>query len=196
MKKYAIVILAAGQASRMGEPKQLLRLGEKTIIENIIEEAIASEKGDVFVVLGAYQKEILKVISTYPIEIIFNENFKTGMGSSIACGIKKIKGYGGVLILLADQIFTTRKVISDIFQIHENSNSSIVKSDYENGSGGAPAFFEKKYFNDLKNLKGDEGAKKIVKRYKNEVANFPFPKGAFDIDTRSDFEKLLKFKNS
>ena len=192
MKKHAIVILAAGLASRMGQAKQLLTFNKKTIIENIIEEAIASEKGDVFVILGAYQKEISKVISDYTIQIVFNENFKTGMASSIASAIEKIESYDGVLILLGDQIFTTQKVISNIFQKHEQTGRSIVKSDYGNGSGGAPVFFEKRYFEDLKKLKGDEGAKKIVKQNLEEVVDFHFPKGALDIDTPSDYEKLKR----
>ena len=56
---------------------------------------------------------------------------------------------------------------------------------------GTPVLFNKKYFNELLNLKGQEGAKKIINRFLDDTASIPFEKGYIDIDTEVDYNKLI-----
>ena len=85
--KIAIIILAAGSSSRLGEPKQLLELNGKTLLQKAIETSLLVSES-VTVVLGANKKIIQPTISNYSIQIAFNENWKKGMSSSIQTGME------------------------------------------------------------------------------------------------------------
>ena len=89
-KNIAIIILAAGSSSRLGRPKQLLKLNGKTLLQKSIATALQVSK-NVNVVLGANEKLIRPTISDFPIEIILNENWAEGMSSSIRTGMSVLE---------------------------------------------------------------------------------------------------------
>ena len=75
-KNYAIIILAAGASTRMGQPKQLLTLNGKTLIERTIETALAAELEQVVVVLGANSSLIKPKIGELPVTVLMNPDWK------------------------------------------------------------------------------------------------------------------------
>jgi len=185
----------------MGQSKQLLPFptfsGEmKTIIECAVLEAIGSETGNVFVVLGAYFEEISKVLKDYPIEIIFNENWKNGMGDSIATAIRfieKTADFDGVVLMLADQVYVSGRDVKEILKIHEKSGKSIVLSEYSSRKrkSGPPAFFNSTFFNDLKELDDDQGANQIANSNSRHLAFYDCPEGEVDIDDEFDYNEII-----
>ena len=88
--KIAAVILAAGESSRLGTPKQLVKIGKQTLIENVIRIAQNNQLGPIIVVLGAYQKEIASVIRYLKVRTVSNVNWMNGLSSSIIIGIKAL----------------------------------------------------------------------------------------------------------
>ncbi|MFT7004076.1 MAG: molybdenum cofactor cytidylyltransferase, partial [Sulfurimonas sp.] len=93
MEKFnnlAVLILAAGTSSRLGEPKQLLKIQNKTFIQIAVDKALELSS-NVSVVLGYKHEDLEKTIRHSSINIIKNLNYFEGMGSSIAFGISKIK---------------------------------------------------------------------------------------------------------
>jgi len=102
--KHAVLILAAGASTRMGQPKQLLPWGKTTLLNHAINEAKKISE-HVFVVLGA-NKELIESSLNSQVEIIRNPNWENGMGTSITYGISildKNEEFDSVLIMLADQ---------------------------------------------------------------------------------------------
>ena len=89
MNNTAIIILAAGSSSRFGIAKQLLHFNNKTLLQHVIDEAIDSGAEPIIVITGANADEVSKEIKNKKIEIVFNENWKEGMASSIVAGVKK-----------------------------------------------------------------------------------------------------------
>ncbi|CAM1342545.1 nucleotidyltransferase family protein [Tenacibaculum aestuarii] len=193
MQKTAILILAAGSASRMGKTKQLLPYKNTTLLEWTIEQAQKSVVKNVFCVLGANKDAIEKQLSTKTVEVIYNPNYKNGLSTSIVKGIEFLLNYNfdSVLIMLADQPHVTSEYLNSLIEVSKNNPSNIIASSYQ-GSVGVPTIFPKNYFNDLLDLKGDKGAKNFLLQQNNNVIKVNSTQNLLDIDTPEDYQHLLK----
>ncbi len=193
MQKTAILILAAGNSSRMGKTKQLLPFKNTTLLEWAIEQAQKSVVKNVFCVLGANKEVIEKQLTSNIVEIIYNPNYKDGLSTSIVKGIDFLLNYNfdSVLIMLADQPHVTSEYLNSLIEVSKNNPSNIIASSYQ-GSVGVPAIFPKNYFNDLLDLKGDKGAKNFLLQQNNNVIKVNSTQNLLDIDTPEDYQHLLK----
>jgi len=193
MQKTAILILAAGSASRMGKIKQLLPYKNTTLLEWAIEQAQKSTVKDVFCVLGANKDVIEKQLSTKTVEVIYNPNYKDGLSTSIVTGIDFLQehNFDNTLIMLADQPHVTSEYLNSLIEVSKNNPSSIIASSYQ-GSVGVPAVFPKKYFYHLLSLKADKGAKNFLLQHNNNVIKVNSSQNLLDIDTPEDYQHLLK----
>ena len=77
------ILLAAGESKRMGQPKQLMPLGQSTIVEQAIDNLIKSRVSETIVVLGYRAEDVLKTIAAKPVKIVANPNYQQGMSTSI-----------------------------------------------------------------------------------------------------------------
>ena len=193
MQKTAILILAAGNSSRMGKTKQLLPYKNATLLEWAIEQAQKSVVKNVFCVLGANKEVIEKQLTSNIVEIIYNPNYKDGLSTSIVKGIEFLLNYNfdSVLIMLADQPHVTSEYLNSLIEASKNNPSKLIASNYQ-GSVGVPAIFPKNYFNDLLDLKGDKGAKNFLLQQNNNVIKVNSTQNLLDIDTPEDYQHLLK----
>ena len=189
-----IIILAAGSSSRMGQPKQLLELEGQNLLQRTIQTSQKVKNTEIVLVLGANKDKILSEISNINISIAFNEEWETGMASSIRKGLQKIleinSSLKAVIILLCDQPFLSSDLINQLIETHIEYPHKMIASEY-NQSLGVPVLFPKNYFSELLTLQGQAGAKKIIQKNQKEVIAVPFPKGNIDIDTPEDYEKLI-----
>jgi molybdenum cofactor cytidylyltransferase len=189
----AIIILAAGQSSRMGTPKQLLPYQGKTLLRHVTEIAIASVCHPIIVVLGAYYKKISHELKSLPVQIVENTEWTTGMGSSIRCGIQALIPFGNsveaAIILVCDQPFVSLQTINQLVDAYHSTQKPIVASAYED-TLGVPALFQRKLFPELSRLNHTEGAKNVIKCHKQSTFSIDFPQGAIDLDTPDDLQKF------
>lgn len=194
-KNIAIIILAAGSSSRLGRPKQLLELDGNTLLQKSITTALEVSK-NVIVVLGANNKLIRSTISNFPIKIVLNEDWETGMSSSIRSGMKAINESNtqGVLIMLCDQPHVDALLLKKMFSIFERRGQSIIASEYEQ-KVGVPAIFDISFFQKLKTLEGKKGAKPLIMNNLKKVDRVVFEKGKIDIDTEEAWEEFKKQRN-
>lgn len=194
MKNVGLIILAAGSASRMGKPKQLLSYQGSSLISHAVEIGLNSTCKPVVVVLGAYLEKIKPKINKFPVQIIENPHWKTGMSSSIRAGITAIKENNpkldAVIIALADQPLISSRIFNQLVQSYQQTENIIIAATYGDVIG-VPALFSRVLFPELINLRGDRGAKALMRKYKDEVLNISIPEAAIDIDTPEDYEKLL-----
>ncbi len=188
-----IIILAAGESSRLGQPKQNLIYNGKTLLQITIDEATSSACEPIILVLGANTATILNPIKGDSIQVVHNTEWQQGMSTSIHAGLrqlKKTKGIERAIIVLCDQPFVNAQLINKLIETSETSRKGIVACDYNN-TLGVPVLFNSKYFTDLMALKGHEGAKKLLSVFKDDIASVHFADGAIDIDTMSDYKNLL-----
>ena len=190
----AIMILAAGNSSRLGRPKQLLAYKNKPLLQVVSDAALQTAFRPVTIVLGAYKNEIARQING-TVNYVINDHWQEGMGSSIAAGLaatlKLSPGIQQVIIAVSDQAFISQEIFEQLYQQQQLSAKGIVASKYEE-TAGTPVLFSKKYFADLLALKGDSGAKSILKTYPKDIETITFEKGEMDIDTEEDYKKLIE----
>lgn len=189
-----IIILAAGNSSRLGQPKQLLRYKDTTFLEYIIGEASVIKEAAVIVVTGANHELIEKEIDASKIKIAFNPDWESGMSSSINTGLNKalqlFPEIEKCILAVCDQPFVSHSIFENLITEYHKTKKGIVASSYAE-TVGTPVLFDKKYFNELLRLKGQEGAKKIINGFLEDTASTPFEKGNIDIDTEEDYNKLI-----
>ena len=193
MPKTAILILAAGESKRMGEPKQLLPYNNSTLLLHSIEQANNIKYSDVFIVIGAHFADVFKSIRGQKATILKNNNWEDGMGSSLSKGIELIKkknNYDRVLVTLADTPLVNTEHYEELISLSDATGKRIILTNYDEVSG-VPAIFDKSLFNELSLLSHNEGAKPVVKKYKKEVLKMDSKTPFFDIDTKEAYQKLL-----
>lgn len=194
MKNTGLILLAAGNSSRMGTAKQLLSYQGKTLLDRTIDTALeVFNQNQIILVLGADHKEIASKIENKNVQISINDDWRSGMASSIKVGlealIKQFPNIEHCFISVCDQPYLTSDIFTEMFQLKENSNKEIIAARYSD-TVGVPALFSKKYFEVLMELSGEQGAKKIIQRSMEDVETFEFEIGAIDIDTKVDYENL------
>jgi molybdenum cofactor cytidylyltransferase len=191
--QLAILILAAGGSSRLGQAKQLLPFGEYTMLNRIVDVALQSKIGNIYVVLGASYDEVKSSIVNSSVHVIYNKNWANGLSTSIVAGVKEILQQApttqGILIMLADQVLILPTHINQVVQVFLAENCDIVYADYKSDYG-PPAIFGIKTFNELLSLEMDQGAKKLIKSDMYKVASVIIQEGKYDIDTTSDYEQI------
>jgi molybdenum cofactor cytidylyltransferase len=179
----AAVVLAAGGSKRLGEPKQLVRLGPETLLERAVRVAWESGCSPVVVVLGAYHARVLGNSMLGDVVTVINDQWEQGMASSIRLGVRTLgsvaKEAEGVLLMTCDQPAVTVKHLLHLMLKNE------VKASHYMGKNGVPAFFPAEYFDNLMELKGDAGAGWLLAaaRYE-ELEN-----GELDVDTIEDLAR-------
>ena len=188
-----IIILAAGNSSRLGRPKQLLIFKGKTLIEWTIEAALATNFKPVVVVLGAFADQVKEKIPL-TVSHLINDNWSDGMASSIAAGLAEILKHSpdleNLIITVSDQAFINATILSALQQKHINTKKGIIASNYAKTTG-TPALFNKRYFSQLLSLTGNNGAKSMLKLHDNDVETVAFAQGNIDIDTETDYHNLI-----
>lgn len=194
MAKVPIILLAAGASSRMGQPKQLLPWGEQTLIEHQI-HTLLKTGNPVNVVLGSNSNLIIPVIEKFPVNIFINTDWESGMGSSISLGINRIiqkfPDANGVLITLLDQPLITTSYIDKMLGTFQPGSQQIIVSHSTSGWTGVPVLFDKCYFNELSELKNEDGAKKIANRHEENVILLDGGEIMEDMDTMQTYRQLL-----
>lgn len=194
MKNVGLIILAAGKASRMGKPKQLLIYQGSSLISHAVKIGLNSICKSVVVVLGAYAEQIKLEINKLAVQIVENPDWETGMASSIRAGVAAIKesnsNLDAVIIALADQPLISEAVFDRLIQSYQQTGNRIIASAYDD-IVGVPALFDRALFQKLMLLEGDKGAKALMRKYQDEVLAIEIPEAAIDIDTPDDYEKLL-----
>jgi molybdenum cofactor cytidylyltransferase len=123
--------------------------------------------------------------------IIENEEWRRGLGTSIRRGLEQLPNFvEAVVLLTCDQPYLDASIVSQLIAARAETGKPIVASSYAD-TLGVPALFDRSCFDDLLALPDDSGAKSLIAARPDEVAAVPFEKGALDIDTPSDFQRLI-----
>lgn len=192
----AILILAAGSSSRMGQSKQLLVIDGKSLLQKAAEVALTVSP-KVFLVLGANFNNHVKAVGDLQVNIIENKDWEKGMGTSLKAGISGIiakePSTEAIILMVCDQPHLTANHLNTLVQTAGETHAPAVASAYA-GTLGVPALFTRKTFKHLLNTEESSGAKKILSEMGDDVAQVSFPGGEIDLDTRDDVESFLSGK--
>lgn len=185
-----ILILAAGASTRLGQPKQLAKLGGRPALHRVIMNATQVAGHDVTVVLGAHAKDMTYLLNRTPASWIVNREWELGLSSSIRAGLMSLPpGCAAVLILLGDQIGVSAEDLRRLVDAWKGSEGSIAASVYDRHVG-VPAIFPHAVFSELAELRGDQGARAILERNRDRLIRVQMPSAAIDLDTPEQLAEL------
>ena len=199
MGKIGALILAAGESSRLGQPKQLIQFRGKSLLCRIVDAAKKARCSPTVAVIGSDREQVAHELKAGAAIIVENENWRLGIGTSVRAGMRRLLDNAptleAVVLLVCDQPFVDARTIARLITLREKTKRAIVASRYAN-TLGVPALFDRSCFQELLALDNATGAKTVILSNRERVAEFPFPEGRIDIDTLDDYEKLLSASSS
>jgi len=193
------LILAAGTASRMGDLKQLLPLGDSTILEQVIQLTLNENFSEIIAIIG-YEKARIKseiTINNPLFRWMENEKYSSGQSTSLRLGIKKTKS-NSFMVFLGDLPFIKSETVRIVFEKGKQMKDKIddpfiIRPLYKNVAGH-PVFFANLDYQFFQKLEGDQGAKALIKNIDRQIFIDVEDEGILlDIDTLADYKVLKNY---
>ncbi len=181
------LVLAAGAATRFGEPKQLAELHGSPLLEHALQAMTAAPVERVVVVLGSGAAEIAGNVNLHGAESIVCSRWEEGQSASLACGLSELADCEAVVVTLGDQPRMSPEAIKRV--IEARGGAAAVRASY-GGEPGHPVLLERGLFAALRDVSGDRGARNLL--LSTDVLDVPCDDlgGGEDVDTRAELDAL------
>ena len=187
------VVLAAGESSRMGMDKPLLMYRGKTFLENIIAALRGAGVERIVVVLGHNAEVIRQRVDLSTVQVAVNHDYRRGQTSSLQTGLQAlaINWPDGILMCLVDHPLITSDTVAELIQ-HFKLRGSPVIIPQLHGKHGHPVLISRKLFDEIAALGPDEGADKVIHKYRSETefVEVSDPGILFDVDDPESYRNL------
>jgi molybdenum cofactor cytidylyltransferase len=191
-RNVAAIILAAGRSTRMGGPNKLLaELGGKPLVRTVTEQALASKAQSVIVVTGHQAEQVEKALQGLKVKFVRNPDFAEGLASSVKAGVAAVADNAdGAVICLGDMPLISSNLIDRLIEAFAPDRGHLIAVPVSDNKRGNPVLWSRRFFNELMTLNGDIGARHLIARHSEAVAEVPVEGfGAFlDIDTPQTLE--------
>jgi molybdenum cofactor cytidylyltransferase len=192
----AAIVLAAGRSTRMGGPNKLLaELGGKPLVRIVTEQALASKAHGVIVVTGHQAEQVEKALQGLNAKFERNPDFAEGLASSVKAGIAAVPADAdGAVICLGDMPLIDAHLIDRLIEAFAPDGGNLIAVPVSDGRRGNPVLWSRRFFSELMTLDGDIGARHLIAKHGEAVAEVPVEgHGAFlDIDTPEALEAALR----
>jgi len=190
-ENIAAIILAAGAASRFGQPKQLLDFHGQPFVRAVAETALKAGLFPIIVVSGSYSEDVSAAVADLPLQIIYNPNWKDGQSTSIKAGLRQLPpGGGGAIFLLVDQPQVSAELLRALVERHSQDLPAAL-APYVFDQRANPLLFDRVTFADLLTITGDTGGRAIFSKFSPRYLNWYDRRLLLDVDTPEDYQKLL-----
>ncbi len=186
------VVLSAGMSTRMGKTKQLLPMGENTLLGHALENLRKTRVDEIVLVLGFAAETIREQLLLGDVKVVINEGFQQGMGSSLGVGLSGVDARAeAALIVLADQPFVQPATIDRLIEQYRRSRPSILIPLYK-GFRGNPVLLDRSVFGEVMSLRGEVGCRAIFGSHAENILKVPVEDIGIllDVDTCEDLEKF------
>jgi molybdenum cofactor cytidylyltransferase len=191
-RNVAAVVLAAGRSTRMGGPNKLLaELDGKKLVRIVTEQALASKASEVIVVTGHQAELIEQALAGLKVKFARNPDFAGGLASSVKSGIAAVPASAdGAIVCLGDMPLISAPLINRLIDAFEPDRGHLIAVPVSDGKRGNPVLWSRRFFKELMTLDGDIGARHLIARHVEAVAEVPVEgDGPFlDIDTPQALE--------
>ena len=187
----AAIVLGAGRSSRMGGPNKLLaEINGKPLIRMVTEQALASRARPVLVVTGHQRERVEAALAGLPVQLVHNPHFADGLGTSLKAGIAALQpNIDGVIVCLGDMPQVDAALIDRLIGAVDPDKGALIAVPVIEGKRGNPVVWSRRFFHDLMTVEGDIGARYLIGRYAEAVAEVPVDGTAAltDVDTPEAF---------
>lgn len=187
----AAVVLAAGSSSRLGQPKQLAPIAGRPALAYTLDALRASRVDRIMLVLGHAADEIAAALDLTDITVVRNDAYAEGQSTSVRAGVKSLgDDVAAALMVVGDQPLLAPTVVDAILRAYEQTGGPLIVPVYD-GEWGNPVLLARATWLLLENLKGDTGARPILRKHMDMVLEVPVPGSLLDdIDTPDDYARI------
>ena len=196
-RAIAGVVLAAGRSIRMGGPNKLLaEIGGKPLVRHVVDAVLASRAQPVVVVTGHQRDKVEAALAGLPVKFVHNPHFADGLGTSLKAGIAALGGLpaevDGAIVCLGDMPQVDAALINRLIGAFDPDHGALVVVPTIDGKRGNPVVWSRRFFPDLMAVEGDVGARYLIGRYTEAVAEVPLTGTAAltDVDTPEALEAV------
>jgi molybdenum cofactor cytidylyltransferase len=193
-RAIAAVVLAAGRSSRMGGPNKLLaEIGGKPLVRMVVDAALGSRARPVVVVTGHQRDKVEAALAGLPVKFVHNPHFADGLGTSLKAGIAALSAdVDGAIVCLGDMPQVDAALIDRLIGAFDPDHGALVVVPTIDGKRGNPVVWSRRFFPDLMAVEGDVGARYLIGRYTEAVAEVPLTGTAAltDVDTPEALEAV------
>ncbi len=198
MVKTAILMLAAGDSSRLGRSKQFLEIDGTPLLYSAVREAVVSRVDHVEVVLGyEFKRHATLIDDFFNICVVKNDEWERGFGSSLKHGMENLlqryPGLEWVMISVCDQPELNSQVYNQLITAAKDERAPILAARYADDKIGTPAVFHKSYFNSLLSDEGIEDFNQLLESLRPISQFIDFPRGYVNIDTMEDYVEYQNY---
>src|SRR6202171_2367091 len=191
-RNVVAIVLAAGRSTRMGGPNKLLaELDGKKLVRIVAEQALASKAMDVIVVTGHQADLVEQALAGLKVKFVRNPDFAGGLASSVKSGIAAVPANAdGAVICLGDMPLMSAQLIDRLIETFAPDRGQLIAVPVSDGRRGNPVLWARRFFRELMTLDGDVGARHLIAKHAEAVAEVPVEgESAFlDIDTPQALE--------
>lgn len=193
-RRVGAIILAAGQSTRMGEPKLLLPWDRETIIRRVCSQVAACGLYEIVVVAGALEEEIHKQVQDLPVRVVFNPRYAQGeMLSSLQVGLQAIwQTCDACLVVLGDQPMIQPDIIRALLDAYNRGMGELIAPSYHQRRGH-PLIIGKKYWEGIMALPSGGAPRDLLRAHPDEIYHLIVETDTIlgDIDTPEDYRRAL-----
>jgi molybdenum cofactor cytidylyltransferase len=192
--RVSAIILAAGTSTRMGQAKQLLPLGDTTVLAQTLKNTRHARLHEIVLVLGSSAEAIRHQLPLLDLKLVINPEYQQGIASSLRLGICALDPHSdATLIILGDQPFTRPETLEQIADAYHRSRAPIVIPSYQ-GTRGNPVLLDRSVFEEAMVLQGDTGCRALFSKHLGEIVNVEVEDDGvlLDIDNPEDYQLLTK----
>ncbi|TFW58789.1 4-diphosphocytidyl-2C-methyl-D-erythritol kinase [Bradyrhizobium sp. MOS001] len=190
--QVAAIVLAAGRSTRMGGPNKLLaELDGKKLVRIATEQALASKASEVIVVTGHQTELVEQALQGLKVKFVRNPDFAGGIASSVKAGIAAVpEACDGAVVCLGDMPLIDAGLIDRLIDGFAPDRGNLIVVPVSDGRRGNPVLWSRRFFKELMTLDGDVGARHLIAKHTEAVAEVPVDgESAFlDIDTPQALE--------
>ena len=187
------IVLAAGESRRMGAQKLLLPFGGKTVISHVVEQLLHAGLDGIYVVVGRDEERIAGELSSRPIRIVSNPDYKTGMLSSVRRGIGALPpNCAACLVALGDQPAITTDWVDQMIQVFNKGTRGIIVPCH-GGKRGHPLLFSRRFHQEIMTRHDAVGLRGLLQAHPEQVLelNVTNPGVLSDMDVPADYQREL-----
>ena len=194
--RHAAIVLAAGASRRLGTPKQLLNVDGETLLHRAARIALATAPTQTLVVLGADAVAMREAVADLDVRSVVCDDWQRGQSASLRAGVSALEeGVEGVLVLLCDQVDLDAAHAVALLQAWRDDPTRAVASAYADVIG-VPAVLPRSWIVDVLRLRGDRGARELLRRRDAEVVKIAAPALARDSDTLRDASVVTRTRTA
>ena len=178
----------------MGGPNKLLaEIDGKPLVRIVVEAALGSRARPVVVVTGHQRERVEAALAGLPVEFVHNPDFADGLGTSLKAGIAALPAEAdGAIVCLGDMPQVDAAMIDRLIGAFEPDKGALIVVPTIEGKRGNPVVWSRRFFAELMAVEGDIGARHLIGRYTEAVAEVPLTGNAAltDVDTPEALEAV------